>query len=323
MSNLFWFLFVVLFSQPFNFVGVGLTAAFIITFIRKKWRSRKLTTSQILMELIHIATKEDNNWKDVIQHLWNGGKVSNTSQSHRDASPITVIGARGHSVSLPPGIPVGPDFIDIEWRRVSSGSRVAQSSNGNIEYFGPKEYQRRITLHPGNFNLEISDLRREDAGDYEVIITAASGTQTLRRVQLEVNDRTGAPPTTVTGTRRHSVSLRPRIPVRPDVYDVVWRRVEREERIVRHSVNTTRYFGEYQQRETFHPSNFSLEIHDLQMQDAGHYQVTVTADSGHEDTESISLEVHEPGLLRAGLRALADAFSAVRRFLGSLFSCRR
>ncbi|XP_072133958.1 uncharacterized protein [Mobula birostris] len=322
MSNLLWFLFGMLFNQLFSFVGVGLTAAFIM-FIRKKWRSRKLTTGQILMELIHIATKEGNNWEDVIQHLWNGGKVSNTSQSHRDASPITVIGARGHSVSLAPGIPVGPDVIEVEWRRLSPRSAVAQSSNGNIEYFGPKEYQRRITLHPGNFNLEIRDLRREDAGDYEVIITAASGAQTLRRVQLEVKDMTGAPPTTVTGTRGHSVSLRVGIPVRPHVCDVVWRRVEREERIASHSVTTTRYFGEYQQRVTLHPRNFSLGIHDLQMQDAGHYQVTVTADSGQEATEGISLEVHEPGLLRAGLRALADAFSAVRRFLRSLFSCRR
>ncbi|XP_051890852.1 SLAM family member 5-like [Pristis pectinata] len=102
------------------------------------------------------------------------------------ASPPTVNGTLGHSVSLPPGIPVGPDVTEAEWRRTSPRTMIAKYSKGHIEYFGSEEYKRRVTLHPGDFSLEICDLRREDTGDYEVDVLSSSGAENKTTVRLEV-----------------------------------------------------------------------------------------------------------------------------------------
>ncbi|XP_072133959.1 uncharacterized protein [Mobula birostris] len=120
------------------------------------------------------------------------------------ASPTTVNGIRGHSVSLPSGIPVGPDFAGVEWRRVSPRNMIVKYSKGNVIYFGPEEYKRRITLHPGDFSLEIHDLRREDSGVYEVMFAASSGAESETTVRLEVyapNTTTAAKPPTTTTTK--------------------------------------------------------------------------------------------------------------------------
>ncbi|XP_059805767.1 uncharacterized protein LOC132380865 [Hypanus sabinus] len=102
------------------------------------------------------------------------------------ASPTTVNGTQGQSVSLPPGIPVRPDIADVDWNRVSTRNTIVKYSKRNVTYFGTKEYKRRITLHLGNFSLEIHDLRREDSGDYEVIFTTGSGAENNSTVRLEV-----------------------------------------------------------------------------------------------------------------------------------------
>ncbi|XP_072133952.1 SLAM family member 5-like isoform X2 [Mobula birostris] len=105
------------------------------------------------------------------------------------ASPTTVNGTRGHSVSLPSGIPVGLDVADVVWRWVSPRNMIVKYSKGNVSYFGPDEYKRRRTFHRGNFSLEIHDLRREDSGDYEVMFAAAvSGAESITTVRLEVYD---------------------------------------------------------------------------------------------------------------------------------------
>ncbi|XP_062922445.1 T-lymphocyte surface antigen Ly-9-like isoform X2 [Mobula hypostoma] len=103
------------------------------------------------------------------------------------APPTTVNGTRGHSVSLPTGIPVRPDDAEVVWNRVSPRIMIVKYLKDNITYFGPEEYKRRITFHPGNFSLEIHDLRREDSGDYEVMFAAAgSGAESKTTVRLEV-----------------------------------------------------------------------------------------------------------------------------------------
>ncbi|XP_062922451.1 SLAM family member 5-like isoform X2 [Mobula hypostoma] len=112
------------------------------------------------------------------------------------APPTTVNGTRGHSVSLPPGIPVGPDDAEVWWNRVSPRIMIVKYWKGNVSYFGPEEYKRRITFHPGDFSLEIHDLRREDSGDYEVMFAAAvSGAENKTTMRLEVYD-----PEPVSGT---------------------------------------------------------------------------------------------------------------------------
>ncbi|XP_051891081.1 uncharacterized protein LOC127581059 [Pristis pectinata] len=209
------------------------------------------------------------------------------------ASPPTVNGARGHTVSLHPGIPVGPDVHEVLWSQISKRKRIVKSSNGTIEYFGAEECKRRITLHPGNFSLEIRDLQRGDAGEYEVTVTAGSGAENKTTVRLEVSAGTGAPPPTVNGALGHSVSLPPGIPVGPDVREVEWRRTSPRTRIVKSSNGTIEYFGseEYKRRVTLHPGNFSLEIRDLRREDAGEYEVTVTTGSGAENNMTVRLEV--------------------------------
>ncbi|XP_072133950.1 SLAM family member 5-like [Mobula birostris] len=102
------------------------------------------------------------------------------------ASPTTVNRARGHSVSLPSGISVGPDVAGVEWNRVSPRNMIVKYSEGKVSYFGPEEYKRRITFHPGDFSLEIHDLWREDSGDYEVMFVAVSGAESITTVRLEV-----------------------------------------------------------------------------------------------------------------------------------------
>ncbi|XP_059805772.1 uncharacterized protein LOC132380871 [Hypanus sabinus] len=100
--------------------------------------------------------------------------------------PTTVTGTQGHSVSLHPGIPVGPDIPEVHWIRVSPRIKIVTYSNGNIMYFSFDQYKNRITFHPGNLSLEIHDLRRNDSGDYEVIFTRHSGHENKTRVRLEV-----------------------------------------------------------------------------------------------------------------------------------------
>ncbi|XP_078276540.1 SLAM family member 5-like [Rhinoraja longicauda] len=103
-----------------------------------------------------------------------------------EALPPTVNGVRGHSVSLSPEIAGGLDIGKIEWRKTSLRSKITEFSKGNIAYFGTEEYGQRITLHPKSLTLEIRDLRREDAGDYEVTVILRSGTEIQSRIRLEV-----------------------------------------------------------------------------------------------------------------------------------------
>ncbi|XP_062898317.1 SLAM family member 5-like isoform X1 [Mobula hypostoma] len=101
------------------------------------------------------------------------------------ASPI-VTGTLGQSVSLSPGIPVGTDVADFQWKQTKSQMAVVLYSKGNITYLGSEDFKSRLTLDPVSFSLEIRDLRREDAGDYEVISTAGSGIEKRVTVRLEV-----------------------------------------------------------------------------------------------------------------------------------------
>ncbi|XP_059805907.1 uncharacterized protein LOC132380942 [Hypanus sabinus] len=129
-------------------------------------------------------------WRDMafswfLISLWLTLSISNPGTG---ASPTTVNGARGLSVSLPPEIPVKPDVAQLVWRLLSPRKKIVTYSNRNSEYYGPEEYKQRITLHPGTFSLEIRDLQREDTGDYELTVTASSGAQTQRVIRLQVDD---------------------------------------------------------------------------------------------------------------------------------------
>ncbi|XP_059818459.1 SLAM family member 5-like [Hypanus sabinus] len=75
---------------------------------------------------------------------------------------------------------------EVVWKRSSPSTKIARYLEGSIKYFNTT-YNNRITLHSGNFSLEIHDLRKEDAAEYEVIVTAGdSGDERRKRIQLKV-----------------------------------------------------------------------------------------------------------------------------------------
>ncbi|XP_078277104.1 T-lymphocyte surface antigen Ly-9-like [Rhinoraja longicauda] len=112
--------------------------------------------------------------------------ASLVSSAGTGAAAGTVTGALGHSVSLPAGITVAQsDGDSVVWRRTSPKTSIVKYSNGNIKYYDTN-YTGRVTLHRGNFSLEIRDLRREDAGDYLVDVVPRTGSETLAKVRLGV-----------------------------------------------------------------------------------------------------------------------------------------
>ncbi|XP_072909027.1 uncharacterized protein [Hemitrygon akajei] len=104
------------------------------------------------------------------------------------AAPLNVTGTLGQSASLSPGIPVGIDVAELEWKKTKS---VVLYVKGNITYFGSEDFKSRLTLDPASFSLQIRDLRREDAGDYEALATAGSGDEYRVTVRLEVYEPSG------------------------------------------------------------------------------------------------------------------------------------
>ncbi|XP_078087788.1 SLAM family member 5-like [Mustelus asterias] len=110
------------------------------------------------------------------------------------AARLPVNGSLGQSVYLSLENPHGLKIDEVFWKRSSPRLRVARYMKGHVEYFGAEDYKKRIKLHPGNFSLQISDLRRADPGDYEVIVTGNSGVENTERVKLEVYEP-------VTGTK--------------------------------------------------------------------------------------------------------------------------
>ncbi|XP_072135118.1 CD48 antigen-like isoform X2 [Mobula birostris] len=107
---------------------------------------------------------------------------------------------------------------------------------------------------------------------------------------------TGAPPTTVTGTQGHSVSLPFGRPVSSDD-EVYWIRVSPRNMIVKYLNGNISYFSneQYKNRITYHPGNAGLEIHNLRREDSGDYEVICTAaSSGNEYKTTVRLEVYEP-----------------------------
>ncbi|XP_059827366.1 HEPACAM family member 2-like isoform X1 [Hypanus sabinus] len=100
------------------------------------------------------------------------------------AAPLTVTGTLGQSASLPPGIPDEMDVAEFVWKR--NVSAVVLYVKGNITYFGSEDFRSRLTLDLVSFSLQIRNLRREDAGDYEALVTSGSGAEHRVTMRLEV-----------------------------------------------------------------------------------------------------------------------------------------
>ncbi|XP_059827367.1 uncharacterized protein LOC132395068 isoform X2 [Hypanus sabinus] len=105
------------------------------------------------------------------------------------AAPLTVTGTLGQSASLPPGIPDEMDVAEFVWKR--NVSAVVLYVKGNITYFGSEDFRSRLTLDLVSFSLQIRNLRREDAGDYEALVTSGSGAEHRVTMRLEVYESSG------------------------------------------------------------------------------------------------------------------------------------
>ncbi|XP_072420658.1 CD48 antigen-like [Chiloscyllium punctatum] len=103
---------------------------------------------------------------------------------HSEDIHLSVNGSLGQSVSLPMVIHNRSMENEIVWIQSSPRIKIARYIDGNVKYFGSEEYKKRIHLHPENFSLQINDLQREDAGNYEVIVTPDSGKEISERVRL-------------------------------------------------------------------------------------------------------------------------------------------
>ncbi|XP_072354376.1 CD48 antigen-like [Scyliorhinus torazame] len=100
----------------------------------------------------------------------------------------------------------------------------------------------------------------------------------------------------VNGSLGQSASLSPEIRHGKLDIEVVWRRTSPKLQIARYIMERVHYYGseDYKKRIKLHPGNFSLQISDVQREDAVGYEVFVTRDSGEETRESFQLDVYEP-----------------------------
>ncbi|KAM8749313.1 uncharacterized protein AB9X84_014192 isoform 2-T2 [Acanthopagrus schlegelii] len=93
---------------------------------------------------------------------------------------------RGQKVSLKPDIPGRPE--NILWKR--NGNKVVEFNGQEQEAYG--QYENRVSLDWHTAELEITDLRFEDSGDYELEVYMNKKLSTSLH-KLEVIDRVAKP----------------------------------------------------------------------------------------------------------------------------------
>ncbi|XP_078391355.1 natural killer cell receptor 2B4-like [Cetorhinus maximus] len=86
------------------------------------------------------------------------------------------------------------------------------------------------------------------------------------------------------------------IPHGSKVDQIEWKRNSPRIKIVRWTNGIIKYFHteEFKKRTKLYPEDFSLQLSDLQREDAGVYEVSVTLDSGDVSSRTVQLDVYEP-----------------------------
>ncbi|XP_059498846.1 SLAM family member 5-like isoform X1 [Stegostoma tigrinum] len=134
-----------------------------------------------------------------------------------------VNGSLGQSVSLSVEVPNNTTVSEVSWTQSSTKTKIVGLARGSIEYFGSEEYKKRIYFHPGNFSLQISDLRREDTGQYEVTVTVTSGKQKIETVQLDVYEAVTGTNVNIGNITNCNVTLRCSVNAGSNVSFTWWR----------------------------------------------------------------------------------------------------
>ncbi|XP_078391356.1 SLAM family member 5-like [Cetorhinus maximus] len=100
----------------------------------------------------------------------------------------------------------------------------------------------------------------------------------------------------VNGSLGQSVSLSMGIPHGSKIDQIEWKRNSPRIKIARWVNGIIKYFGneEFKKRIKLHPEDFSLQISDLQREDAGVYEASVTLYSGDVSSRTVQLDVYEP-----------------------------
>ncbi|XP_078391354.1 SLAM family member 5-like isoform X2 [Cetorhinus maximus] len=100
----------------------------------------------------------------------------------------------------------------------------------------------------------------------------------------------------VNGSLGQSVSLSMEISHGSKIDQIEWKRTSPRIKIARWVNGIIKYFGneEFKKRIKLHPEDFSLQISDLQREDAGVCEVSVTLYSGDESSRTVKLDVYEP-----------------------------
>lgn len=118
-----------------------------------------------------------------------------------DPDVCTVNGILGESVTFPLNIQDSQKVENIVWNSQTSVAFIQPGESGSV----PKvtvthqKYNKRINVSDQNYDLEIRDLRMEDAGIYNVDInlstssTTGTTTTTSKRYNLQIYRRLGKP----------------------------------------------------------------------------------------------------------------------------------
>ncbi|XP_021781456.1 SLAM family member 5 isoform X5 [Papio anubis] len=125
----------------------------------------------------------------------------------KDSEIITVNGILGESVTFPVNIQEPQQVTNIAWNSKTSVAYVTpgDSEMAPIVAVTHRNYYERIHALGPKYDLVISDLRMEDAGDYKADInTQAEPYTTTKRYNLQVYRRLGKP--TITQSLMASVN---------------------------------------------------------------------------------------------------------------------
>ncbi|KAM9687215.1 SLAM family member 5 isoform 3-T4 [Trichechus inunguis] len=114
----------------------------------------------------------------------------------RDTDILVVNGILGESVTFPINIQESQQVINIAWTSKTSVAFVEPGDSGIAPRVTVthRNYYERLNVSGQNYNLVISNLRREDAGFYKADINIRSSHSTVtRNYNLQVYRRLGKP----------------------------------------------------------------------------------------------------------------------------------
>ncbi|KAG8509924.1 SLAM family member 5 [Galemys pyrenaicus] len=104
-------------------------------------------------------------------------------------------GILGETVTFPLNIPEPQQVVTISWRSTTSVAFVTIEDSGTAPkvFVAHQNYNNRISVSEQNYNLEMSNLRMEDAGNYEADITLETSGTITKKYKLQIYRRLGKP----------------------------------------------------------------------------------------------------------------------------------